>query len=194
MFGIYNMYPKAPSAHRYTCIIHTRHVYITYDTVYVYHLSMMTTFTSNQFSAKLTITVLRCCWLGGRKSIQPVKIWSDEVLAWLSVWSEMQMICIWSSWCHCHPITVASAKSRMVYPSGTGLPSCCEKRPLYGCVCVTITNYFYFTAVQTDSTLQPIYTFKVPSFTHQKHRKHSQNWTHGWYHSAYVLRWLVHQQ
>ena len=29
---------------------------------------------------------------------------SDEVLAWLPVWSQMQVICIWSSWCHCHPI------------------------------------------------------------------------------------------
>jgi len=29
---------------------------------------------------------------------------SDEVLVWLSVWSEVQMICIWSSWCHCQPI------------------------------------------------------------------------------------------
>jgi len=29
---------------------------------------------------------------------------SDEVLAWSSVWSEVQMICIWSSWCHCHSI------------------------------------------------------------------------------------------
>jgi len=27
-----------------------------------------------------------------------------EVLAWLCVWSVVQMICIWSSWCHCHPI------------------------------------------------------------------------------------------
>jgi len=24
--------------------------------------------------------------------------------AWLSVWSEVQMICIWCSWRHCHPI------------------------------------------------------------------------------------------
>ena len=29
---------------------------------------------------------------------------SDDELLWLSVWSEVQMICIWSSWCHCHPI------------------------------------------------------------------------------------------
>jgi len=28
----------------------------------------------------------------------------SEVLAWLSVWSEVQMIFIWSSWCHCHLI------------------------------------------------------------------------------------------
>jgi len=29
---------------------------------------------------------------------------SDKVLAWLSVWSEVQMIYIWSSWCHYHTI------------------------------------------------------------------------------------------
>jgi len=29
---------------------------------------------------------------------------SDEVLAWLSVWHEVQMICIWSNWYHCHLI------------------------------------------------------------------------------------------
>jgi len=29
---------------------------------------------------------------------------SHEVLAWLSVWSKVQMICIWSSWCHCQPV------------------------------------------------------------------------------------------
>jgi len=38
------------------------------------------------------------CWLGVRKSM------SDEVPAWLSVCSKVQMIRIWSSWCHCHPV------------------------------------------------------------------------------------------
>jgi len=33
---------------------------------------------------------------------------SDEVLAWLSVWGEVQMIWIWSSWCHCHSSSLAS--------------------------------------------------------------------------------------
>jgi len=67
-------------------------------------------------------SVLSYCWLGVGKSIQPVKKLSDEVLAWLSVWSVVQMICIWSSWCHCHPSSLASAKSRMVYLSGASLP------------------------------------------------------------------------
>ena len=29
---------------------------------------------------------------------------TDEVLAWLSICSEVQMICIQSSRCHCHPV------------------------------------------------------------------------------------------
>jgi len=39
-----------------------------------------------------------------RNSIPPVKKLTDKMMAWLSVWSEVQMICIWSSWCPCHPI------------------------------------------------------------------------------------------
>jgi len=39
--------------------------------------------------------------LGIKKSIWPVEKLCDEVLA---DWCEVQMICISSSWCHCHPI------------------------------------------------------------------------------------------
>jgi len=36
--------------------------------------------------------------LVGRQGEHPAcKKFSDEVLAWLSVWSEVQMICIWSN-------------------------------------------------------------------------------------------------
>jgi len=42
--------------------------------------------------------------LGVRKSIRPVKKLSDEVLASLSVWSEVHLICTWSNWRHCHLI------------------------------------------------------------------------------------------
>ena len=41
-------------------------------------------------------SVLRCCWLGDRKDIRPVKNLSGGVLAWLSVWTEVQT-CIWPS-------------------------------------------------------------------------------------------------
>ena len=44
---------------------------------------------------------------------------SNEVLVWLFVGSEVQTVCIWSSWCHCHPKTpssLASFKSRLVLP------------------------------------------------------------------------------
>ena len=40
---------------------------------------------------------------------------SSGVLAWLSAWSEVQT-CIWPSWCHCHSLSLASVKSRLVLP------------------------------------------------------------------------------
>jgi len=58
-------------------------------------------------------SVLWHCWLGGRKGIRPVKKLSSGVLAWLSVWSEVQT-CIWLSWCHCHSLSLAPVKSRSV--------------------------------------------------------------------------------
>jgi len=59
-------------------------------------------------------SVLWHCWLGGRKGIWPVKncvvgCWRDYV------WSEVQN-CIWPSWCHCHSLSLASVKSRLVLP------------------------------------------------------------------------------
>ena len=34
----------------------------------------------------------------------------QQVLYWLSDWSEVQMTCIWSSWCHCHPVISCFSK------------------------------------------------------------------------------------
>ena len=76
------------------------------------------------------------CWLGGRKGIRPVKKLSGEVLAWLSVWSEVQT-CILPSWCCCHSLSLASVKSRLVLPFWYRLTRVVpEKGPLNGCVCV----------------------------------------------------------
>ena len=52
-----------------------------------------------------------------------------SVLTLLAGWQKS----IWSTWPHCHPIISASVKSRMVRPSGTGLPT-----------------YFWITAVKRE--------------------------------------------
>ena len=60
----------------------------------------------NAFSA-LTLLV-------GRQEEHPAcKKLSGGVLAWLSVWSEVQT-CIWPSGCYCHSLSLASVKSRLV--------------------------------------------------------------------------------
>ena len=70
----------------------------------------------------LFLPSVQTCWLGGRKGIRPVKKLSGRVLAWLSAWSDVHT-CIWSSWCHCHSLSLAPVKSRLVlYLSGTGSP------------------------------------------------------------------------
>jgi len=61
-----------------------------------------------------------------------------EVLAWLSVWSEVQT-CIWPSWCHCHSLSLASVKSRLVLPFCYRLARVVpDKGPLNGWVCVCV--------------------------------------------------------
>ena len=75
------------------------------------------------------------CWLGSRKGIRPVKKLSGGLLAWLSVWSEVQT-CIWPSWCHCHSLSLASVKSRLVLRFCYWLTRVVPKKgPLNGCVC-----------------------------------------------------------
>ena len=59
--------------------------------------------------------------------------------AWLSVWSKVQT-CIWPSWCHCHSLSLASVKSRLVLSFWYQLTrAVLDKRPLNGCVCVICT-------------------------------------------------------
>jgi len=61
---------------------------------------------------------------------------SGGVLAWLSVWSEVQT-CICSSWCH--SLSLASVKSRLVLPFWYWLTwVVLEKGPLNGSVCVLL--------------------------------------------------------
>ena len=79
-------------------------------------------------------SVLWHCWLGGRNGIQPVKVVGCWVLAWLSVSSEVQT-CTRPSWCHCHSLSLASVKSRLVLPFWYRLTRVVpEKGPLNECV------------------------------------------------------------
>ena len=74
--------------------------------------------------------------LVGRQEGHPAcKKQSAGVLAWFSVWSKVQT-CIRSSWCHCHSLSLASVKSRLVLPFLYRLTQVVpEKRLLNGCLC-----------------------------------------------------------
>jgi len=86
-------------------------------------------------------SVLWSYWLVGlQEGHLACKKLSGGVLSWLSFWSEVQT-CIWPSWCHCHSLSVASVKSRLVLSfwyrvtwvvPGKGLLNVC----VYVCVCV----------------------------------------------------------
>jgi len=78
-------------------------------------------------------SVLWCCWLAGRKGIRPVKTewWGAGVVICLEWGADLHM----PSWCHCHSLSLASVKSRLVLhfwyrPTLVVL----EKGPLNGCV------------------------------------------------------------
>ena len=60
----------------------------------------------------LSALTLLVGWQEGHTACKRLSGW---VLAWLSVCSEMQT-CIWPSWCHCHSLSFASVKSRLVSP------------------------------------------------------------------------------
>ena len=83
--------------------------------------------------------------LVGRQEGHPACKNSGGVLAWSSVWSEVQT-CIWPSWCHCHSLSLALVKSRLVLPFCYRLTQVVlEKRPLNGC---SIRFLFYYSSAR----------------------------------------------
>jgi len=80
---------------------------------------------------------------------------SGGVLAWLSVLSEVQT-CIWSSWCHCYSLSLASVKSTLVLPfwyRRTWVVP--EKGPLNGCVCSSFSSVLCFCQLGIKNDIQP---------------------------------------
>ena len=83
---------------------------------------------------------------------------SGGVLAWLSAWSEVQT-CMWSSWCHCHSLSLASVKSRYGFtclvPAHLGSPGKTAVKRLYVCVNTARMLRFY-SITASNSSLLPL--------------------------------------
>ena len=105
---------------------------------------------------------------GGHPTCKKLSGW---VLAWLSVWSEVQT-CIWPSWCHCYSLSLASVKSRLVlsfwYRLTRVVP---DKGQLNGCVCVCFhadTQGMFYSTKRTwlNSFFQDFHSsvLNMPSF------------------------------
>ena len=76
--------------------------------------------------------------VGRQEGHSACKKLSGGVQAWLSVWSRVQT-CIWPSWCHCHSLSLAPVKSRLVLLFWCRLTCILpEKGPLNGCVCACL--------------------------------------------------------
>jgi len=118
--------------------------------------------------------------LVGRQEGHPAyKKLSGVVLAWLSVWSKVQT-CIWPCWCHCHPLSLASVKSRLVLPLWYWLTRVVsEKGPLNGCVCTCCCD----TSMYPFVTLAYCIKWVNPS-------SGNQIWfiVHGIFHQTYIFR------
>ena len=104
------------------------HPLLTVSTPYVQFLLTSDISTISAFSALMLL-------VGWQEGHPACKKLSGGVLAWLSVWSEVQT-CVWPSQCHCHSQSLAPVKSRLVLPFWYRLTQVfLEKRPLNGCCC-----------------------------------------------------------
>jgi len=122
----------------------------------------------------VTVTsVLWHCWLGGRKGIWPVKNWVVGCLH--------GYICLeWDadlhyspSWCHCHSLSLASVKSRLVLPFWHWITWIVpEKGPLNVCACMCLWRLMLYNAqklhkvcqITNEASLQEILPSKIDYF------------------------------
>ena len=99
---------------------------------------------------KLMPSVLWRCWLGGRKGIWPVKTWA--VGCWHGYLSGARC-----SWCHCHSLSLASVKSRLVSPFWYRLTWVVpDKGPLNRCVCVCVCVFLWKTCHTIEKCMQSL--------------------------------------
>jgi len=139
--------------------IMNKHVHYTYNWLHrQYHVQYGFTVAFSALTWPSVLTGLQCFnAVGWRQEGHPAcKNLSGGVLAWLSVWSEVQT-CIWPSCCHCHSLSLASVKSRSVLPFWYRLTWVVpEKGPLNGCVCVWFhRSVLSPTSIKTTKSLCP---------------------------------------
>ena len=106
------------------------------------------------------------CW-----SVQPVNNLSDDVLAWLSVWHEVQVICIWSSWCHCHPIISCFIKIQIGLIFLVPITQVVLEKRLLNGVCLSVSSRVIPgcpTKQQFSETCSHTNSVKAPTARHGK--------------------------
>ena len=74
---------------------------------------------------------------------------------WLSVWSKVQT-CIWPSWCHCHSLSLASVKSRLVLPFWYQPTQVVPEKGRQMCVCVCVESFSYHLSCCKTCTVIPV--------------------------------------
>ena len=114
-----------------------------YPPVFSAHLNTFCHAVSYEQCAFSALTLL----VGWQEGHVACKKLSGGVLAWISVWSKVQT-CIWSSWCHCHLLSLASVKSWLVLPFWYRLTRVVRKRAVkpvcvcvYVCVCISYQQH-----------------------------------------------------
>jgi len=115
----------------YTCVLFELRSTTSKTNIWWWLWCIRSAFSASAFSALMLL-------VGRQKGHPACKKLSGGLLAWLSVWSELQT-CIYPSWCHWHTLSLASVKSRLVLPFWYRLTWVVqEKEPLNGCVCVCV--------------------------------------------------------
>ena len=109
-------------------------------------------------------SVLWRCWLGGRKGIRPVKTewWGADVAICLEHSADLRE----PSWCHCHSLSLASGKSRLVLPFWYRLTWVVpDKGPLNGCmyVCMLLAKHRLQRDLRFSSVAVALYTVSLCS-------------------------------
>jgi len=107
-------------------------------------------YTATRLHHAFNALMLLVVWQGRHPACKKL---SGGVLAWLSVWSDVQT-CIWPSWCHCHWLSLASVKSRLVFPFWCRLTRVVpDIGPLYVCVCVYLVTPEFVQPVSEEVTV-----------------------------------------